>query len=142
MMEKANGRNIEQGERIIDGEEGDVSKMQEDGVQKRSSGKRKNGEDGGGNVVLNVLEDGIEDVLGVNDVHQRVVLGGDVEQVLDCLGVCGVLVALHVQNNEIGFGNIRYAAPGLDQTFALELIGDQNRSASQRSNEFIFSVVH
>ena len=73
---------------------------------------------------------------------QRVVLGGDVEQVLDCLGVCGVLVALHVQNNEIGFGNIRYAAPGLDQTFALELIGDQNRSASQRRNEFIFSVVH
>src|SRR5699024_4603594 len=100
------------------------------------------GDDVGGLVVLYVLDDGLEAVLGVHDVHQRVVLGGDVEQVLDCLGVCGVLVALHVQNNEIGFGNIRYAAPGLDQTFALELIGDQNRSASQRRNEFIFSVVH
>ena len=51
---------------------------------------------------------------------------------LDGIRVCRVFVALYIQYDQIGFGDVRNTASGLNQALALKLVGDQHSGASQR----------
>ena len=100
--------------------------------QHRVLGLRDTGDDIGSFVLPYVLHDGFKDVLSVHHVHHRAVLLGYVEQILNRIGFGMVFVALYIQYDQIGFGDVRNTASGLNQALALKLVGDQHSGASQR----------
>lgn len=58
------------------------------------------------------MDNGFVSVVGVHQVHNGPVLAGYIKQVLNGLRVGQVVVALHIKNQKVGFGNIGYGAAG------------------------------
>lgn len=113
---------------FVHSKEDDMRKFSPDFMQDRVFGLRHTGDDVVGLVVPDIIDDGLKSILCIDDIHHGTVLVGDIKQILNGLGVRGVFVALHIQNNEVGLGNVGNAFAGLNQSLALKLIRYQDSS--------------
>lgn len=77
-------------------------------------------------VVLDVLTDGNEGIVGIEKLHCGTVLTGNVEQMLQSLWIGRVCAVLNVEDTKVSSGDIGNYPSGVNQTFTLKLVGDQD----------------